>query len=506
MVILLWSALLFTSSIFSFVYVSKTAYPDTVLHSDAEQNMVQYLLDESYQLLDYIDVLESDSIGRIYDYINVLNGNQPNMEINPRHKDTIERYISKLRSYDDPNGTGSLSSDGGGSDSSSIHIGKYFSSDAMVNYLEYIMSGNYTQEDIDSFKQEVDTKLGMIQEGIEECQEAIDDNNKKINGDPTSDDAMERLGYNNRLAQYRNTSDPTFLSLQHIVEGLEEENARYNNLQATLEELTVLLNESLDFIEESFEKGMENTLQIKIKDLFKEINQDDIDVSEVLIISKDLYAELLDGNVSSSDVRIIQYAAFKEAVSNYGDYILVRQSIEGEIELLSNYSQAMLSEDNDHSTETEQVNNLSDPSDASSGQDSDTDPEAMVGEIKDGAWERFWAERLAALLSEIQDLPSEIDLSSLGDSVNTEKKLYTIDKAEILKNISDRKRLYLVELNDFDRGLTLLSETIFGFHDHGNMVIVSLLFAFGLDLFSLGMGILLYFFRPAKPKQCTDDE
>lgn len=58
--IVIWFFLLFFSSGFSYVGISKTAYPDDVLKDNAEQILIQYCLDTDYELLDYIKKIEKN--------------------------------------------------------------------------------------------------------------------------------------------------------------------------------------------------------------------------------------------------------------------------------------------------------------------------------------------------------------------------------------------------------------------------------------------------------------
>lgn len=457
MACILWAFLLCTSSIFSYVYVSKTAYPDNVMHSDAEQNISLYLQEQEFILLEVSENLAGSKLSNIINYTTTLNGNQSSgFKVNNEDITAFNNHITNLQEAENSHRKTDLS--------------ELFSTVNIRASLEKLKSGNFTDTELSSCKKALSEKIEKIKEKIKEYDARIIALDEEI------------LSETVRLTSF-NSYDTKWYEANENLKKAKNDKELTEKYKGELSDFVGMLEECFSFVSDTFELGTENTLNSKTKELQSEINKEKINTGKVLAISEDIYNRLLQGNTSENTQEALsQYPAFKQNVRSYKNYIEIKQIIEQELELIGNYTQKMISQN------TSVNNNLVLDNENSIESSPVSLDDASVSKNENIQWSNFWSARLANMLYVIQNIPSE-------DSATNK-----IDKARLLKGILNRRRLYLLELNDFDRALTLAKETFFGFHEHGFMVIVSLAFAFGLDLFSMAAGILLFFFK-SKPSK-----
>ena len=97
------------------------------------------------------------------------------------------------------------------------------------------------------------------------------------------------------------------------------------------------------------------------------------------------------------------------------------------------------------------------------------------------AWSDYWQMHLNALKRSAQKLQAGgLD----GEIISN-----------LIIKLERTERLYLSDLNDFERAWELL----FGPHPYKALLRFSFFFSFGIDLFSVFMSCLLYLLRPKEP-------
>lgn len=503
--IIIWILLLSFSSGFSYVGISKTAYPDDVLKADAEQIMLQYCLDTDYELLDYTKKIEKEYLNDIYDYLDTLNGGVSGFIVSQQDKQIFENQKSTLKKYqiineiDNPDGTKTNASE----------IKAILDTEMLCIYIDTIKEGNYGNS-LGAYKNELASKIKEAADSKNEYDEKYEDENKLIAGDPSSENELAQLGYNGRLAQFRNLSDPNYKKLQQDIATAEANKKIFKALSGQLDDFVKYLEECQRFIENDFETGVENDIYQKTRQLKEEINKEGINTDTVISISEAIYNKLIENNTSADDERIKGYVTFKNNINAYKTVIEQRQCLEEEIKDLNDYSSALLLGATvdlaDISADTDEK-----PSDSSE----DATPANHIEDIKlmvpadrsesDKMWEITWSNHLLKIQSVIKELPNEYrktgnsaiekylantseDNRAGADSddvISLPKK-----KTKYLEEISDIRRLYLLDINDFDRAWTLLFAS---FHPlkYKLMLFVSIVIAFGLDLISFAMGCLL---------------
>lgn len=295
-----------------------------------------------------------------------------------------------------------------------------------------------------------------------------DEENKLVVGDPNSDLDPARLGYNGRSSQYTNLSDPNFIKLQQDIAIAEENKSKFKSLGNKLDDFTKYLEQCKSFIENDFEMGAENVIYQQTIELKEEINKENINTNKVISTSEIIYDKLIENNTSSTDDKIKEYATFKNNVNEYKVIIEQKQKLKSEIDELNNYSSNSFLYTTKSATyvSTNQVDGSSD----------------SMNDFR----QTIWSNHLLEIQSILKNLPDEYTKTpSINDIISLPK-----NKTRYLEEISDRKRLYLTDINDFDRAWTLLFSN---FHPlkYKLMLFVSVIIAFGLDLISFSMGCLL---------------
>lgn len=460
--IIIWLLLLLFSSGFSFVGISKTAYPDDVLKDDSEQVLLQYCIDTDNELLDYIRTLETEYLKNIYEYINILNGGEEGFTLSQQDKQIFTEEQNTLKEYQNI----LVIENGDGTTTDASEIKAILNTEMLCVYIETIQNGNYGN-DLEAYKGTLNSKISDAKSKKDQYDKRYDDENKMIVGDPTADTEAARLGFNGRSAQYHNLSDPNFIKLQQDIRTAEANKVKFKALSDKLDDYIKYLEECKRFVEDDFETGTENDIYQKTLLLKKEVNKDTIEVDNIIILSEEIYDSLIDNNTSATDNRIAKYATFKNDIKEYKNVVEQKQMLENEMNILNGYSNELLV------IAPVSADTLTDLLDNSALTANNTNYNS------DMAWEKRWSNHLIKMQSVLERLPAEHDTISLPQK-----------KSKYLEEIFDRRRLYLTNINDFDRAWSLLFSD---FHPIKNkiMLFVSLVIAFGLDLISFAMGCLL---------------
>lgn len=464
--IVIWFFLLLFSSGFSYVGISKTAYPDDVLKENAEQILIQYCLDTDYELLDYIKKIEKEYIESFFEYLDTLNGGNENFTVSQQDKQILEGQKTVLEEYQNA------------FDSEIIGI---LNTKMLCTYIDTIKEGNYGNN-LDAYKKALNNKIEDAENKKAEYDEKYNKENKLIVGDPDADSENARLGYNGRSAQFTILSDPNYIKLQQDITKANENMSKYKSLSDKLDDFTKYLEECKAFIENDFETGAENAIYQQTLLLKEEINKENINTRTVISISEEIYNELIENNISTENIKIREYASFKNNVKEYKVVIKQKQELEKEIEELNDYSSDLLlgiAVDSNHITADRSEKTINSVDSSASTTD-------QINSDSDKAWKIAWSNHLFKIQSALKELPAEFGKKKdSGDTISLDK-----DKTIYLEEISDRRRLYLTDINDFDRAWTLLFTN---FHPlkYKLMLFVSVIIAFGLDLISFSMGCLL---------------
>lgn len=503
--LIIWFLLLSFSSGFSYVGISKTAYPDDVLKEDAEQILIQYCVDTVYELHDYTKKLEKEYLKDIYDYLDTLNGGVSGFVVSQQDKEILESEKSALKSYqnineiENPDGTKTNASE----------IRAILNTEMLCTYINTIKEGNYGNS-LEAYKNKLDSKINEVETKKNEYNEGYEHENKLIVGDPDAENVLAQLGYNGRSAQFKNLSDPNYIKLQQNITTAEVNKKNFKALSGKLDDFLNCLIECKQFIEDDFETGAENDIYQKTRQLKEEINKQNIKTDTVISISEAIYNKLIENNTSADDERITGYVTFKNNISEYKTVIEQKQCLEEEIKELNNYSSELILGTNtdlvDISIDSDE--NLSDSSENVIPTDFIQNTELPDNKKNsEGAkvWKITWSNHLLKIQSVLKELPNEywktrnsnIEMNSVKKSEDNRESSDSNNvislskkKTKYLEEMSDLKRLYLMDINDFDRAWTLLFAN---FHPlkYKLMLFVSIVIAFGLDLISFAMGCLL---------------
>lgn len=496
--IIIWLLLLLFSSGFSYVGISKTAYPDGVLKEDAEQILIQYCLDTDYELLDYTKKLEKEYLKHIYDYLNILNGEGGGFVVSEQDKLILEGEKADLQKYQNT----SEIDNGDGTKTNASEIKAILNTQMLCTYIDTIKKGNYGNNLI-AYKKELNNKITEAKNKKDEYDQRYDSENQLIVGNPNADTEAGRLGYNGRSAQYRELSDPNYLKLQQDITIAETNKKTFKALSDQLNDFINYLEECKRFIKNDFETGAENDIYNNTRLLKEEVNKENINIEVIIEISEKIYNKLIENNTSAEDEKITEYATFKNNLSEYKIVIQQKESLEKQIDDLNDYSNELLL-----GTTADSPNDSTDSDDKKSNSDENSALKNFIHRSQsegkqtnsdsDKIWKVTWSDHLLKIQSVLKKLPNEYSTTSNGSIAtkmgNTSKADNVISlpkkKTKYLEEISDRRRLYLTDINDFDRAWTLFFAS---FHPskYKLMLFVSVIIAFGLDLISFAMGCLL---------------
>ncbi len=455
---MIWLLLLLFSSGFSYVGISGTAYSEEAFRGDAEQVMLQYCLNTDYELLEYVGGLEKEYQDKMYVYLNTLNGGENGFVVSEQDRQILEAEKKQLQDYQEISSITTAD----GIDVDISEISDILNTDMLRIYIDSILSGQYGN-DLETYKGKLREVIDNAEDVKDNLDEQYEHEIKLISGDPDSEKEEAKVGYNGRLYQFHDLSNPNYLDLKDRLEKAEENRDTYKELRDILDKYINYLKECESFIEKDFEKGAENAIYQDTNRLREVFNMDDINTDLVMSLSEEIYNKLVENNTPATDPKISEYVSFRSAVKGYENIIDQKERLDSEIAILSEYSSELLLQNK------ENVN-----------MQSDKDVALDTATNMDTSWRKEWGDHLFQIQSVLQHLPEK-----------SERNLQMPkEKSEYLEELFDRRRLYLTDINEFDKAWSLLFS---GFHPKKNklMLYVSVIIAFGLDLISFAMGCIL---------------
>ncbi len=416
--VILWICILLSSSIFSYVYISKNVYSDKLLQDDSNRIMVtQYL--EIYSLLDeIIEDNKKDLEDKMSEYIMLLTDEDGNIEISKEDEEDLKKVRDDIKDY---------------------------VSDNVILLLDKVQSGIYSGNDLQTLKRMLNNEYQYNVEQMDDIQRQI--NIKK----------EQESGIQTRLASFRGIDSDEYRKLNGEQEELNKEILDMQGNLKRLQEHSRNLNVCQAKIDH-IEGGLERKLYNETLELRKFLNQDEIDTNNLIKIVENVYNDLFDYNISSSDTRLLKYKKFKDNVNQYA--LLVEKKA-----IISNDREKVYAIISEHESTVEE------------------DDEKENERIDYG-----WEEISSDLQNILKDIP-QVYFDEFILKTTNENQEY-LSKNEIIELIMNMDRLYLSDLNDFERAWSLLKSDI---HIYKTLLWFSVIFAFGMDLFSFGTGVLLYF-------------
>lgn len=415
---ILWICILLSSSIFSYVYISKTVYSNKLLRDDSNRIMVaQYI--EIYSFLNDVIELNKEKLEtEMAGYITLLSKGDGNIEISQDDKNNINEIKNSIN--------GKVAGD-------------------IIILLDKIKSGSYSENDVKTLKSLLLNEKNKQNKQIEGIQKQIESKESDIKGDEES------------LKTFKNINSSRY---HDLVKQLESNREDRNKLQVSLKNLRSLIAR-LDECQikiEYIENGLERKLYNETLELRKYLNQDKLNTNSLIEVVEKIYNDLFTYNISSSDPRLLRYKDFKNYVNQYA--LLVEKK-----EIISN--------------DREKVYAI-----ISENESTDEEDNGKENEKIDYGWEEISSN----LQNILKDIPQAYFDEFILKSTNENQEY--LSKNEIIELIMNTDRLYLSDLNDFERAWTLLRSDI---HTYKTLLWFSVIFAFGMDLFSFGTGVLLYF-------------
>ncbi len=445
---LAWLCLLVASSIFSYVFISKDVYSDRLLKEDSHRILNKLCLTENYKLNSEAD--------------NLLNGSPDNNGIVSDMNNYIEKLAVLGNGFDIKEGSNDKKLKGTNellkkyaySYTGNSAAKKYVDTSGLVKYINDILNGKFTKQDIENIKAEVDRIIKAIE--IAKVRVEEERETKK----------EERDSYNNRLLEFHNTTSSAYKKLRNELKRVINEIKKCDKLISDLDiELNIV--KQVPNILESVQKSIGAILYDNVIDIRVEMDAENINIEKVQDDALSIYNTLLENSVyiEADDPRITGYSNFRDCLSKYSEVIKAQEKIKEEIDLLyglKSINEFILRSDEQKTEE-----------------DSDKNKNKTFS-MDDEAWIGYWQEHLNSLKESVEILQKGgLDENLIQDLVGT---------------IDDNERIYLSDLNDFERAWGLL----FGQspkHPYKSLLVFSVLFSFGIDLFSVLMSFFLYLFR-----------
>lgn len=319
-------------------------------------------------------------------------------------------------------------------ENSDLYNSHHLSIETIIGHLDNFSKGNFTESNYQLFSTDISEITTAVDQNIKTLKENIKTSNKEI---------REIHG---RLAQYHNVNDPAYIDLTKKLESKEKsrdklvaKRDKWSDFKFTLE----LTKNDVDNLKSYSLANIINDKALSMLHIL-ESGQENSNIQTtpagLVDAASEIHNSLLSNMVPDTDERMKKYTSFLTNAKTYDLLTKQKQIIEDEIEHLYG---------NDNLREK---NNIT-------------------------MWTNFWDERLSVLKDVLKILPN--------DCYPLEKK------QENIQNITNLRRLYLFELNDFELEFSLL----FGRHRYKGMLIFSFIFAFGIDLFSLATGKLISRFK-----------
>lgn len=410
--IILWIALLCSSSIFSYVYMSQSVYSDKLLEDDANRILSTTCLEKYMVLGDILDIQKDAQETDLGKYITLLASREETIVLSEESLSIIDGLINDINSE--------------------VISDIITSKDLIIPILNNMKAGKYSSSDIASLKEYINEEILTIKAEIDACKSNISSYDTKI------------TEWNGRLLTFNDVSSIAYSSLLEQILDAEQDRKNADERRKNLEKYVGRLETSktsIDYIENSLEKELyDKTLELR-----KYMNEEDLDVDKIQQCAEEIYEVLLDNNVSASDERLVEYREFRNNVNEYKVMMTSKTAIELAIKYLYDYS-------------------------------------TMSREINEN-----WHDKIIQIQDITKDIP-QIYFDTYGQ----------VTKTEIVEEMSALDRLYLSDLNKFELMWTLLFNSV---HTYKTLLLFSVVMAFGLDLFSFGVGMLLYYVKDNKREE-----
>lgn len=457
--VFVWMCLLFTSSIFSYVYISRDVYTDTLLREDAQRIFSTYCLEKNFELLDESDKLlngiddENGIQAKMDEYIKTLAVTKDGVSFSEVDLKNINDLETLIKTY---------------VNKTSLGDSVYVDTEILTTYLKKVSNGKYLDHDVqillseaEGIVKKIDSRMQMIEKEI-----GLEENN--------------RDGIIERLKTFRNTTNDAYRKLEEELRVVNEnivklrgKLGKLNNEKENVSKVKTVINGIVG--------SKESTIYQEVVNIQTQMNAEKIDVNEVREISERIYNTLLESGEDPEEEKLAGYVEFKNNLKKYEAIISAQQAIEDEIKKLYN-----LSDKNEEFLATDELLEQQEKAVSNSNLNIDEIQKGINSNrltMDETIWNNYWQMRLNSLRNNVQKLQS--------GGLKPEK----INK--MLEEIEVRERLYLSDLNDFERAINLL----FGKepkHPYKVLLRFSFFFSFGIDLFSVLMSCLLYIFKSKK--------
>ncbi len=443
-IIFLWLILLLASSIFSYVFISRTAYPDKALMEDANQILHEYTLEKNYELDSYCTIIAENYKEIIEDYLKLLGTEKHGIEILQRDTTKIDSFITVFSTYEE---------------GKKAHPDfESYDTISIQNSLTNLRNGEMNPNEMESLKELLDTTEETINKRIKWYSDQIDALNKSINED------TERLkGMSASFSQYKPTLD----------KKAENERKRdtYNEILSSLNPVWSAIVNSQATLKDIM-GGSNTKIFSNATTLATLMVAEEIDTTEMMNMAQAIYLALLEDGTPREDGRIVDFPDFKNSVQHYNQIQRAKKEIHEEIKIINNLQMnGEIESEGDSVVDTSEANTQ----------------KKNVSNVLDVELNRsFWKSRLVAMESRLEEIPDKTENPKTN-------KIDSIEKKDYVSKITGLNRQYLVDLNEFERAYSLL----FKDHPYKDILIFAFGFAFFIDLFSLATGLLIYFFPKA---------
>ena len=442
-----WACLLVASSIFSYVYISRDVYPDRSLCEDAHRVLSTYCLSKNYELDAASDELlhgkeRDDGTGIVTsmaDYAGHLAVLEDGIDLAEGGNDTKletvkETLIKYAYSGDESNA-------------------EYVDTSYLIRCLDIILTGQYTEQDIKDTEKEAQNLINAIDKKIE------------ANTQKKEDRISDKASSQDRLEGYKNTEIAAYANLTGVLKNEKEEVKEAEGLINDLENEKSEINRVFNVLD-SLENSAGSVLYNQVIRLLSALNAEKLQVEDVRQIAEEIYNALLEHNIMDS--RFQGYSEFMDNVTKYDTVVRAKEGMGIEIEELYDLKSVyeLTHKPIGYSDEETVSDNIASRNSMDGTRIFDIEP-----------WRYYWQEHLNSLKRSAKMLRAGgLDERQISN---------------LIAEIEEKERLYLSDLNDFERAWELL----WGGHPYKTSLKFSFVVSAGIDLFSVLMSILLYIFK-----------
>lgn len=270
-----------------------------------------------------------------------------------------------------------------------------------------------------------------------------------------------------RLRSFNSTGSDEYKEVNNKLNDAEEKRELARTEKIRYEGYKSVIDINIRNKLEQWENNLDLVLQNNASSIRQMVNEENFSSEKIINEAEQIYDELIDSHVSMEDERLRQYAEFKTNIIRYGEIRKCNSRIEEEIEKL--YTRFL-----DGTSETGEENKTVQQVEVPETED------ISQSNLMDGdEWREYWHTRMNAIRENLKD----VEFTD-GD-----------EKMAYIEEISSLERLYVSDLNNFEKAFTLLCN-----HPYNGMLKFSFLFAAFMDIFSLVMGILIYFYKKGAEK------